>query len=138
MSLRKLAQTDAGTVGRFIIMGIVNTVVYVGLFIGLRKTGVTPFWANLVAFATAVCVQYIGQSLFTFRTRLKDISQMLRFAVMIGAGLVASSVLATFVGPLLLWPSWLVALVVTVWLPIQNFVLMRLWVYDTDTESTTK
>lgn len=138
MSLRKLAQTDAGTVGRFIIMGIVNTVVYVGLFIGLRKTGVTPFWANLVAFATAVCVQYIGQSLFTFRTRLEDISQMLRFAVMIGAGLVASSVLATFVGPLLLWPSWLVALVVTVWLPIQNFVLMRLWVYDTDTESTTK
>lgn len=138
MNLRKLAQTDAGTLGRFIVMGMVNTVVYVGLFIGLREADITPFLANLLAFTTAVCVQYVGQSLFTFRTRLKDFGQILRFAVMIGAGLGASSVLATFVGPLMLWPSWLVALVVTVWLPVQNFILMRVWVYGTESESAKK
>ncbi len=114
---------------RFGVVGVVVAALYVLLYLLLQPVLSQPA-ANALAFLIAVGVQYLGQTLFTFRRPLAVSAQIGRFTAMIGAGLLMSALITGWIGPQLGWPHWMSAAMVTVVLPVQNYVFMKLWVYS--------
>lgn len=114
---------------RFAVVGVAVALLYLCLFVLLVRLGAPRVAANATAFAVAVAVQYLGQSAWTFRRRWSDGGQARRFLATIALGFVTSTALSAFVGPALGWPDWLSAAAVTVVLPVQNYVLFRIWVF---------
>ena len=117
------------TLFRFALVGLGVAALYVGTFLVLLDLGIAKFTANILAFALAIIVQYIGQATFTFRQRLDDHMQMMRFLCMIAAGFLSASVITTVVGPALDITDMAAAILVTLLLPIQNYFIMKLWVF---------
>ncbi len=111
---------------RFALVGVTVAALYVGLYLAFLRLGLPQVAANALAFLIAVAVQYIGQAAFTFERRLNDRPQMIRFAAMIALGLAMSALIT---GHGLGLPDWAAAVFVTLWLPIQNYLFMTLWVF---------
>lgn len=121
---------------RFALVGGATAGAYVVLFLALLELGVARFAANAVAFGCAVLLQYTGHALFTFDRKLAHGGQISRFAIMISLGFVASAIL---IGPFAQYtgaPDWSVAALVTVYLPVQNYILLTLWVFASPLEKT--
>ncbi|MGB7241290.1 MAG: GtrA family protein [Sulfitobacter sp.] len=122
--------TDLNTLLRFAVVGVSVAAIYIVLYLLLVTLGVYQPLANLVAFAVAIAVQYVGQTAWTFGRALGLPDQMFRFACTITLGLIVSSLLTGFVGPTLGWTDWMSALIVTIVLPIQNYLIFRNWVFS--------
>ena len=120
----ELAQTI-----RFLITGAGIAVIYISTFAALAYSGVSPFFTNLVAFTLSVIVQYVVQTMWTFKRPLIDGAQTVRFFTIIGVGLIYSSFVAVIVGPALDWSPAVVGVIICVSLPIINFLSFRFWVY---------
>lgn len=120
---------DLAQVLRFAIVGVTIAALYVLGYTGFLGLGLGQAAANALAFGTAVAVQYVLQTAWTFRRPLGMPDQMLRFGCTIAAGFVVSTLITGVVGPLLGWADWLSAAMVAVALPVQNFIIFRLWVY---------
>ena len=114
---------------RFAIVGALVALCYMLGYLGLLALGIPQVAANALAFLLAVALQYLGQAGFTFRRRLGDRAQMLRFLAMIGLGLVSAGLITGPVADALGVAPWLAALTVTILLPIQNYAFMTLWVF---------
>ena len=121
---------QGGVFGRFMLVGTGVAVLYIALYAGLSALGVPHLPANTLAFLLAVAVQYVGQAGFTFNATLRDPYQVLRFGVMICFGLVSSTLITGLLGPAMGWSALLSAAVVTLVLPIQNYVIMSRWVFS--------
>lgn len=122
MSLRK----------RLIRFGIVGggvAVYYLAAYLLLLRSGMGAFAANSLAFGTAILLQYLGQAAFTFAAPLADRSQIIRFALMVGLGFVTSLLVTTGLAPLLSLSPALAALIVVLFLPVQNYLIMSFWVF---------
>jgi putative flippase GtrA len=114
---------------RFGIVGGGTALAYVALYMTFLAIGMPQIAANGTAFLLAVMLQYAGQASFTFGRQLNDRIQIVRFAVMVCLGF-ASSALITAVLPALIGvPDWAAAALVTVCLPVQNYIFMTLWVF---------
>lgn len=123
---------------RFAIVGVTIAAIYVLVYVALLRLGTPGLWANGLAFAIAVAAQYAAQTLFTFRTDLANPQQAMRFAAMIGTGLVTSTMLTQWIAPAMGLPGMVAAIIVTIILPVQNYILMKAWVYtDPSTRSET-
>lgn len=118
---------------RFAAVGGTVAALYVGLFAFLRAEGLAEGLANTIAFAAAICVQYIGQTVLTFREPLVEPGQMLRFGLTVGLGYVVAAIITSLAGPALGWADWFSAGVVAALLPVQNFIIFRVWVYASAT-----
>ena len=116
-------------VARFALVGITVAALYALLFFLFRELGLVRWAANFLAFGLAVSFQYVAQTLFTFRAALRSKGQPPKFLATIGLGLMLSTLIAAVLGPALGWPDSVSVLVVTVVLPVTNFLLFRLWVY---------
>ncbi|NNE51438.1 MAG: GtrA family protein [Sulfitobacter sp.] len=127
-----------GTMVRFALVGVGVAGLYVLAYLVLLHLGVAQALANALAFGLAVAVQYIGQAAFTFDRKLADSWQFLRFSVMIGLGFLTSALVTGWIGPHLGLSDGVSALMVTVILPLQNFILMSLWVFGRDPNQTEK
>lgn len=114
---------------RFGVIGFLVAGIYVLGFAGLSALGLAPFTANTIAFLIAVAVQYVGQTVWTFRSKLLNGRQSTRFMATIALGVVYSSVLTALVGPALGWQPVVSAGIVAVTLPAINYVSFRLWVF---------
>lgn len=114
---------------RFGIVGVCIAALYVCLYLAGLWLGIPKPVANGGAFLIAVAVQYFAQTLFTFRRRARDAGQALRFACIVALGLVTSTLVTSGLAPQLGWPAWLGAAAVTVILPMQNYLLLRFWVF---------
>lgn len=114
---------------RFALVGVSVAALYALLFFVARGLGLVPWAANFLAFGLAVAFQYVAQTLFTFRAALKTRGQLPKFLLTIGLGLGISTLITAAIGPALDWPEPISVLVVTVVLPVTNFLLFRLWVY---------
>ena len=122
-------QQETARLITYAAVGIGVLLVYLALNLIFLQLGLTAGTANVMAFVLAVCVQYAGQTLFTFGGQLNDKSQALRFIVMITLGWSASQAivlvcakqpnLSPSVGPAL----------AALWLPVQNYFFLRFWVY---------
>ncbi|MBO6776881.1 MAG: GtrA family protein [Marinibacterium sp.] len=124
-----MTRAEVGQILRFGVVGVTVAALYVLLYAGLKTVMVQPV-ANAVAFLIAVAVQYVGQTVLTFRRPLGVPAQIGRFIAMISAGLVMSAILTGAVGPVLGLADWVAAAAVTVILPVQNYLFMKLWVYS--------
>ncbi|MBY6136107.1 GtrA family protein [Nocardioides marinus] len=121
---------DVGQILRFATVGVCVAAFYVLGYSMLLSAGMSPLPANILAFVAAVIAQYVLQTSWTFRRSLGLPDQMLRFACTVAAGLAVSTLVTWAVGPALGWAPWVAAAVVAVLLPVQNYVIFRLWVYS--------
>lgn len=115
---------------RFGIVGGTVAAAYVVAYLALLHIGVAQVAANAVAFLLAIVLQYAGQAIFTFRRDWAAAGQMLRFGVMTGLGFAVSALITGFVGPKAGLTDAQAALVVVFWLPIQNYIIMKIWVFS--------
>lgn len=115
---------------RFALVGTAVAVLYILLYAGFMALGMPQAIANALAFLVAVAVQYLGQAGLTFDAPWRDRTQALRFAAMIGLGLLTSALITGALGPAFGWHALVSAAVVTLVLPIQNFVIMSRWVFS--------
>lgn len=120
---------DIGRILRFAFVGGAVAVLYVLLYMGFLGLGLVQWVANGAAFMLAVTVQYVGQAGLTFAVPLKDRAQVIRFLGMIGCGFVTSALVTGVLGPLWGLEAWQSAMLVTVILPIQNYLIMTRWVF---------
>ncbi|TNJ44475.1 GtrA family protein [Phaeobacter sp. B1627] len=122
-------RTDRDQILRFCVVGTGVAGLYLGLFLLGVELGLAEAAANIISLGCAVVVQYIAQTAWTFRRPLAVPEQILRFACTIGLGFVVSTLITAHVGPHLGWPPALSGAVVMLWLPIQNYVMFRIWVF---------
>ena len=118
---------------RFVFVGLAVASLYVVLYALLESLGVPHATANVVAFLSAILFQYAAQTLWTFKKRLDERGQWLRFIVMISVGLVFSTWVTSSAAPNLGLKPLIAAGIVAVSLPAINFILMRFWVYKPPT-----
>ncbi|PCJ07893.1 MAG: polysaccharide biosynthesis protein GtrA [Rhodobacteraceae bacterium] len=114
---------------RFAIVGTVVAALYVLMYLAFLAMGLNQPLANLAAFLVAVTVQYFGQTWWTFRKPLGRPDQIVRFACTIGLGFLVSAGVTGVLGPALNWPDSVSAAVVAVVLPVQNYLIFRIWVF---------
>lgn len=119
---------------RFALVGGVVAATYVALYLLFMAVGLTQSLSNAGAFLLAVALQYVGQASFTFGARLDDAPQITRFGLMICCGLITSALITGVAGPSLGLPHWLSAVIVTMVLPFQNYLIMTRWVFLTPRE----
>jgi putative flippase GtrA len=124
--MRRLADMQ---IVRFAIVGAAVAALYVALFTGFLALGLPRSAANGLAFGIAVAVQYAAQTLWTFGKPLAVPDQLFRFLCTIGLGYAVSVLITAVIGPLAGWADWVAAAAVTVVLPVQNYVIFRIWVF---------
>lgn len=125
----KMSKQEITRIARFAIVGISVAVVYAGGFTVLHQLGLHPGISSVLAFSVAVSWQYFAQTLWTFRSSARDARQASRFATTIAMGFFVSTAITGLFGPLLGFSEWLSLGIVMVWLPVQNYLVFRLWVY---------
>jgi len=119
---------------RFAVVGTVVAALYVLMYLAFLALGLSQPVANFLAFLVAVSVQYIGQTWWTFRKPLGLPDQVIRFGCTIGLGFLVSAGITGVLGPVLNWPDAVSAAVVAVVLPVQNYLIFRIWVFAEATE----
>ena len=120
---------EAARILRFGLVGASVAAVYAAGYAGLRGLAFSPWTASALAFAVAVTWQYLAQTAFTFRAPVRDRRQLLRFAATILSGFAVSTFIAGWAGPALGLAEAVAVLIVVLWLPVQNYLIFRLWVY---------
>ncbi len=114
---------------RFATVGVIVAGYYLVAFWGLSQVFDSPWIANFWAFGSAVMIQYVGQTVWTFGKFLAVPAQIGKFLCMIGVGLIVSSAVTSVLGPQMGLSKFTSALIVVVLLPFINFVILRFWVY---------
>lgn len=117
---------------RFGMVGLAATAAhYAILRLAVEKLAIPPTLANGSAFLCALCVTYLGQSLWVFHERSRHgPAQMLRFSVSILFGLFANmAIMALSVHALDL--TYQGGFLLGVFLvPVLSFVINRFWVFN--------
>jgi len=114
---------------RFAVVGTGVAALYVLMYLVFLEIGLIQSLANVLAFLLAVTIQYILQTRWTFRRPLMLPDQIVRFACTIGLGLMVSAGITGIIGPAMNWSNTVSAAVVTVVLPVQNYLIFRVWVF---------
>ncbi len=121
---------------RFALVGGSTALAYVLLYLAFLAFGFAQGLANGTAFLLAILLQYAGQARFTFGQPLNNRAQIIRFFVMVGLGFVTSSLITGPIATLAGLPNWAAALIVTITLPVQNYIFMTLWVFASPVSRT--
>ncbi|MCY6380003.1 GtrA family protein [Hoeflea prorocentri] len=124
-----ISHAALGELVRFAVVGVTVAALYFVLFVCLSQTRLPDFVINLVAFCTAVVVQYFLQAKWTFKRSAAKTAQAGKFIVTVGFGLLLSTLISSVIGPAMHWSSVVTAAVVVVILPISNFILFKVWVF---------
>lgn len=114
---------------RFAIVGALVALIYVLTYVALLSLGMSQPFANAIAFLVAIALQYVGQASFTFGKHINDRGQLIRFFCMTGLGFLMAAFITGFIGPMLGASNWAAAVAVTLILPVQNYIIMTVWVF---------
>ncbi len=113
---------------RFGFVGILATVVHVGVGLGLHEGGgMRPLWANLIAFGCALGVSFFGQTRLTFPDSTADGSAFVRFAVVAVSGLALNQTIVWVVTSVFASPYWLALVIIIFTVPGITFLLLKFW-----------
>ena len=115
-------------ISRFGFVGFVATVVHVATGLALHNgLGVAAFWANLLAFACAVGVNFLGQTRLTFPDASADAQAFLRFATVALTGLALNQAIVWVVTATLGRPYWVALTIIVLTVPWLTFAMLKLW-----------
>ena len=114
---------------RFALVGTTVALVYVAGYLLLLEVGINQRLTNALAYLIAISAQYLGQAAYTFGKPINDSAQIGRFVVMTGLGFLTSAITGQ-IGTFLNASNWAAAVVVILILPIQNYIIMTLWVFS--------
>ncbi len=115
---------------RFALVGTTVALVYVAGYLLLLEVGINQPLANALAYLIAILAQYLGQAAYTFDKPINDRTQIGRFIVMTGLGFLTAAAITGQIGPFLNASNWAAEVAVILILPIQNYVIMTLWVFS--------
>ncbi len=121
---------ELGRIIRFGFVGIAATVVYVGSsFAGIEVFGVPPVAASVLGQVLSTFVSYFGHAVFSFRVEPSHQLYLMRF-LLISVLTFALNIIVTWLiaDALGLSPRIAIA-VVTVLIPIANYLANRFWVF---------
>lgn len=115
-------------ISRFGFVGIVATAVHVTVGLSLNEgAGMPPFWANLIAFCTALGVSFFGQTRLTFPDSTADGAAFSRFTVVALLGLTLNQVIVWVTTDLYGIPYWLALPIIISTVPVATFLLLKFW-----------
>ncbi|WP_200332537.1 GtrA family protein [Thiocystis violacea] len=116
---------------RFGLVGIVATLVHLGVVVSLVESGVLPepLVANLFAFSCAVFVSYYGHNYWTFRQRRGSVPQFLRFLVITVMALGLNQLILYVVTRPLGLDYRIGLLLVLCLVPLFTYALSHFWVF---------
>ena len=120
-----------GEMFRFGVIGVVATAVHVGMVVFLVEVPrLTPVWANVFAFLTALPVSYFGNFHWTFAAEGQHGRRVPRFVFTQTLGFASSQTIMFVVVEVmrLYYGIALAAVVMTV--PLMSFLLSRMWVFS--------
>lgn len=120
---------------RFGSVGIVATAVHImAVWILLKETGITPIFANTIAFLVAFLISFAGNYLWTFRSPGSPRRAMFRFFVIAIFAFASNTLLLA----LLVHEGWFPPIISAVLsasvVPAISFVASRLWGFKGDKE----
>jgi putative flippase GtrA len=124
-----IAGQRLGTIGRFVIVGILATATYYGSAVALG-IALSPMTANVVAWAISVVVSYLGQNYFTFRAGGRHEVFAPRFALTTAILFLLSCAVTYFGSSVLKLAQPVVAAMVAVSYPAASFVLHMSWTFS--------
>ncbi|MGE0281799.1 MAG: GtrA family protein [Rhizobiaceae bacterium] len=124
-------RTLGNKAGRFLVVGLINTVVDMSVFAALLSAGQRTLVANVIAWAVAVTFSYLVNSRWSFERNetLSTTRSVLRF-VSLGALIslgVSSGVLAALTGWIGVWPAKILGVILAA---ILNFFAARWSIED--------
>ena len=115
---------------RFAISGMAATIFYFVvtnlLVLGAK---LEPVAASVAAYLLSLCLSYLLQSRFTFRTRANSMSQFARFVITGLAGLGLSYAVMFVVNERLGWSYIVGSFGTCVLIPVANYIVFRAWVF---------
>lgn len=114
---------------RFAVVGSFTALIFWVLIWLFFEAGHSGFIVTSIAYSLAVLFQYLGHSMYTFRSDPKKLSQLLRFLAVNICGLCISIVLLDVLVPVLELPRLAMAAVVILVLPAFNFIVFKLWAF---------
>jgi putative flippase GtrA len=137
-NIRQLT-AEVARIIRFGIVGIAATLVYAGVTYLVVETGVAkPIMASVIGQLTAGFISYFGHLRFSFAVDPDHKSFVWRFLV-IAAVTFAMNIGVTFLLTEVLGLSYRVSIVVvTVLIPITNYLCNRFWVFHSGLKSLAK
>ena len=113
---------------RFGFVGVLATAVHVGVGLGLHEgIGMLPFWANIIAFACALCVSFYGQTRLTVPESTADRGAFMRFSVVAVSGLGLNQLIVWLMTSVFTYPYWLALVVIIFTVPVATFLLLKFW-----------
>ncbi len=117
-----------GQISRFGAVGVAATAMHVGVGLGLHNgLGMAAFWANLIAFSSALGVSFLGQTRLTFPDASADAPAFLRFAAVAVTGLGLNQAIVWAVVSAFGGPYWLALAIIVASVPWITFALLKLW-----------
>lgn len=120
---------------RFIGAGLLSTATYFILAnAGLLLTDIAPATVSFLAYCGGIIVSYIAQSRYTFRAGRDSSAQITRFLVLSATGLIISHSAIVFTENVLSLPAFYGTIGVCIIIPVFNFLVMKLWVFDTSSD----
>ena len=113
---------------RFGFVGVLATAVHVGVGLGLHDgIGMLPFWANLIAFACALSVSFVGQTRLTFPDSTADRRAFMRFSIVAVSGLGLNQLIVWVMTSIFSYPYWLALVAIIFTVPVVTFMLLKFW-----------
>ena len=129
-SLERLRGLPSGSVGFVLVGASAAAVHYVVALILHALLGVSPGWANFLAFCTAFPVSYVGHRVLSFpQTRAPHMQALPRFAAIALSSFFGNQVLMLTLVNKLLWPFWFALGFALVAVAVSTFLLSKYWAF---------
>ena len=116
-------------IARFIFTGVASTGVYFALLILLQPVIPATLWLTALCYSIAMCLNFLAQGLFTFRTQRLSRKHLGRYIVMQGSALAMNSLTMALLVDVLNVPLLLAQVFVTGIITIAVYLLSRTWVF---------
>ena len=113
---------------RFATIGVLATAAHVSTGLTAHHLlGMVPFTANLLAFAVALCVSFLGQTALAFPGAKRNPQSFSRFTLVAVIGLLLNQAIVIAVTGWLGAPYWAALIVIVATVPPLTFIALKFW-----------
>lgn len=66
---------------RYLIVGVINTIIGYGIIFSLMYIGVSPEISNIIGYAIGICVSYVLNKIYTFKSKTHPKREFPKFVI---------------------------------------------------------